>query len=259
MANTGTRNTALSFGDYEISVAMVKAETSRDVKLENVDERTGHKVASGRSGARGGMAARAGVVKALEGTDGRVRFSDEELDAIVQASKDKYETMVVLETLDYRQVDTARIKGSYWLQPRAGTAKGLALLARGLKNTGRVAGVKWVSTSREKLGVIRVRHPFGDERIALLLSELAFANDFIVPDDDVLAINDVEAGEREIAAAERLVKAFARDGEAKVDTASDEAVDARLALVERKQDAELEGALEASVAGLDGELAVRRP
>lgn len=259
MASKGTRNTAIAFGDYEIQVAMFKAQTSRDVKLENVDPVTGNPVKAVRGGA-GGLAP-VGMVKAVEGTDGKVRVPQEALERIVEESKHRYQTMQVLETIDYRQVDTARIVGSYWLQPRAGTSKGLALLAQGLKNTGRVAVVKWVATSREKLGVIRVRHPFGDQRLALLLSEVVFANDFVLADEDALAINDVELEPRAVATAERLVKAFARDGDPKVDTATDEAVDARLELIERLREEELEEALEACApAGVEesGELTVRR-
>ena len=255
MASKGIRNTALAFGDFEISVTMSKAQTSRDIKTELVFETTGQKVPAGRGGGGGGMA---GTVRAVEGTNGTVRLPKNELDAIVEESKQRYETMQVLETIDYRQVDTARIIGSYWLQPRAGTAKGLGLLAHGLKNTGRVAVVKWVSTSREKLGVIRVRHT-RDGKLALLLSELAFANDFAGPDEDALAINDVELSPAAVKVAERMVKAFARDGEAMVDTASDTAVDARLALVEMISTRAMDEALQASASdALDGELTIRR-
>jgi non-homologous end joining protein Ku len=252
MADRGTRNTAIAFGDFSISVAMKKAAHSRDVKTELVD-RDGRKIGGGGGGGGGGrrsVNADAGEARAVRVSDTHViRLPQDELERIEAESKERYATMTVLETIDYRQVPTERIVEAYWLQPRDGTARGLRLLAEGLRATGRVAVVKWVSTSREKLGVIRVRHPFGDERIALLLSELTFANDFLAPDDDALSINDdaVELDERSLEAARRLVKAFARHGGAPaIDTATDEAVDARLALLERVQAVELNAALEAS-------------
>jgi non-homologous end joining protein Ku len=251
MASKGTRNTAIAFGDYEITVAMFKAETSRDPKFEKF-LKPGVPAPTAKRGSSGATAA----YPAVEGTDGKVRVPVEELEAIEEASKAQHATMRVLETIDYRQVPTERITGSYWLQPRAGTAKGLALLAHGLKNTGRVAVVKWVSTSREKLGVIRARTVEG--KLALLLSELVFANDFTGPDEDTLAINDVELTGQAVHVAERLVKSFARDGEHKIDTASDTAVDGRIALVERLRDQELDDALAATAAAADGELAVKR-
>jgi non-homologous end joining protein Ku len=243
MASKGTRNTAIAFGDYEITVAMFKAETSRDPKFEKF-LKPGVPAPTARRGSNGATA----TYPAVEGTDGKVRVPVEELEAIEEASKAEHATMRVLETIDYRQVPTERITGSYWLQPRAGTAKGLALLAHGLKNTGRVAVVKWVSTSREKLGVIRARTVDGK----------LFANDFTAPDEDTLAINDVELTEQAVHVAERLVKSFARDGEHKIDTASDTAVDARIALVARLRDQELDDALAATAAAQDGEIAVKR-
>lgn len=246
MAEKGTRNTAIAFGDYEIAVTLTKANGSRDLKVERVNA-FGEKVTN-RGGGGGGYPPGAAKAVRLAG-DIVVRLPAEELEAIEKASKDAYATMRVLETIDYRQVPTERIVASYWMQPHAGTGRGLRLLAEGLKRTGRVAVVKWVATSREKLGVIRVRRalprqmevgpgrprdwPRNEAKLALLLSELTFANDFLAPDEDALAINDVEIPEGAIEAAERLVKAFARRGEHKLDTASDEAVDARLALFRR--------------------------
>lgn len=258
MASKGTKNTAISFGSYTITVALHKAHQSRDIKTAYVNE-AGEKVTMSGSSGGGSRTVAPGVHKAADlGGGTYLPLPEEELDAIVEASQERWQQMRVLETIDYRQVPTERILGSYWLQPAAGTAQGLLLLHMGLTDTDRVAVVKWIGSSREKLGVLRPRRVGGKR--ALLLSEIAFANDFADPDSDALSINEAEAmlGDSVAAreAAQALVEAFARErgDEQRIDTASDEAVDARLALVQRLQAGrfdeqldELEAALEAAV------------
>lgn len=262
MATKGTRNTSIAFGSFEISVSLVKTAKDRDIKTELVDA-AGVKI-SGGSGFGGGRRKPdlvAGEARAVRVSDQHViRLPQDELDAIEQASKDRWGQMQVLECIDYRQAPTERIAGSYWLQPAQGSAQGLYLLHKALSDCDKVAVVKWVSTSREKLGLIRPRwvKRDGEYLRALLLSELVFANDFAEPDDDVLAINEAEAmmeeGDplahlRAVEQARDLIRAFARGrGDEKfVDTASDEAVDARLALLERVQAEQMGEALKASV------------
>lgn len=260
MATRGTRNTEIAFGDFTISVSLAKASKSRDLKTEIVDAE-GRKLSGGGGGYGGGRRkpdGEAGESRAVRVSDDIViRLPQDELDAIEQASKDRWGRMEVLEAIDYRQVPTERIDGSYWLQPSAGSAQGLYLLHRALSEQDKVAVVKWVSTSREKLGVIRPRRVGGKR--ALLLSELVFANDFAEPDEDALAINEAEVmmAERDpeghacaVEQAIGLISAFARErGDDKfVETASDEAVDARLALLERVQAQAMTAALEASTA-----------
>jgi non-homologous end joining protein Ku len=263
MASSGTRGTQISFGSFELAASLVKANGSRDLKLERVDKHGCRLSPSGGGGTRRGVDAAAGESYAVRlAGDTLVRLPQDELDAIAEASRDRFGSMRVLECIDYRQVPTERIQGSYWLQPAQGSARGLFLLHKALADRDRVAVVQWVASSREKLGVIRprwIRRQGGQHR-ALLLSELSFANDFAEPDVDVLSINEAErmfesadpvAFTRAVEAACELVDAFARQpGDPKrIDEASDTAVDARLALLERLQEEALTASLEASVAG----------
>lgn len=250
MATRGTRNTTIAFGGFEIAVTMSKCQTSRDLKTEVVND-AGKKVT--RGGGYGG-----GTTKLSDGEqravrlagDHLVRLPQPRLDEIVENSKRTFGDMEVLEAIDYRQVPTERISGSYWLQPAQGSAKTLSLLAAALRQTGKVAVVKWCSSSREKLGVIRVRGPEGHR--ALLLSELVFANDFRTADEDALEINNVDLDDRSVGVAVSLIESFARgaDDPALIDTASDDAVDARIALftelAEAQTDLQLEAATEAA-------------
>lgn len=248
MATKGTRNTIIAFGGFDIAVSMKKATMSRDLKTEVVNA-AGEKVSMGGAGG-GRRSLKDGETRAVRvGDDHVVRIPQPELDAIEQASKDLYSDMQVLETIDYRQVPTERIVGSYWLQPAAGSAKGLALLAGALRDTGKVAVVKWISTSREKLGVIRVRGAEGSR--ALLLSELAFDNDFLQADADALEINNTTVDERSLQVARGLIESFARAAgdERAIDDTSDTAVDARLSLFERLCSEQLDEQLAASVTG----------
>lgn len=262
MATKGTRTTSITFGSFEISASLVKAKKSRDITTELVDA-AGVKISGGGGGYGGGRRkpnVEAGEARAVRvAGDVVIRLPQDELDAIEQESKDQWGAMQVLECIPYQQVPTERIEGSYWLQPAQGSAAGLYLLHKALGEEHKVAIVKWVSTSREKLGVIRPRWIRRDGKLlrALLLSELVFANDFADPDDDVLAVNEAEAMMQErdgdahrkaVEQARNLIKAFAheRGDDKAVETASDEAVDARIALLNRLQDEQLNAALEGS-------------
>jgi non-homologous end joining protein Ku len=253
-----SKNTAISFGSFEIAVSMQKAHQSRDLKTEYVNEAGAKVTMSG--GTAGTRTPAPGVSKAVRCGDHVTRLPQDELAAIEQASKDAWSAMQVLEVIPYGKVETERIQGAYWLTPSQGSARGLFLLHAALYEVEQVAVVKWISTSREKLGVIRpmwVTHGDKFDR-ALMLLELSFANDFAAPDDDALAINeaeamlqvDAQAYDHATAAARELVGAFMREpgGRKAIQEATDTAVDARLALVERLQSAGLGAELDATVA-----------
>jgi non-homologous end joining protein Ku len=253
MAGRGARNTAIAFGDFQLEVSFAKTVHSREPKTEyvrdEVDPETGEAVpvTSTMGGGGGGSRTPAdGVYKAVRVSDSRViKLDPERLAAITEASVEAHPAMEVLETIDYRSVPTERIVGSYWVQPRNGTGPALKLLTQALHKTDRVAVVKWISTSREKLGVLRPRRGGN----ALMLCELAFFNDFAEPGADV-RLDDVAVTEQAVGTAIELVNAFARKrGDAPaVDTASDTAVDARLAYVEELHLAQFGAA--AAAAGL---------
>lgn len=223
------KNQVLAWGDYSIEIGTAPTKHSRDVKTVYVNE--DNRVVTLTGGGRGGSRTPGpGIEKAVQVGDDVIRLPAEELALIEDRSKAEHDVMAVLETIDYRQVPTERILGSKWITPR-GSATGLAILTESLERTGRVAVVKWVDTSREKLGVLRPRKT--PDGLALLLIELAFENDYAPPPQEAL-VGAIETVAVQVAAGMALVRAFARPraGEHKVDTATDTAVDARLALVE---------------------------
>ena len=268
MATKGTRTTAISWGVFQVAVSMKKAEGSRDIKTEYVNAQGETVLQSGERSKAKGKAKKSSlanpeskihpIVEKPDKPDRAVRISKDTvvrlpadaLDEIEETSKAMYPAMEVLETIDYRKVPTERIKGSYWLQPDQGSAKGLLLIHMALADTDKVAVVKWVGTSVEKLGVIRPRWVNGQR--AMLLSELAFANDFMAPDDDALEINNVEGVDSDSPAylsAINLVTSFSRPvkgGDGQIDKASNSAVDARIELMERLQEEQLDAELAAA-------------
>jgi non-homologous end joining protein Ku len=248
MATRGTRNTTIAFGGFQIAVTMKKAPTSRDLKTEIVNPE-GVKVNAPGGGGGGTRTLRPGQSRAVRLSDTSViRLPQDDLDRITEHSKTNWQDMEVLEAIDYRQVPTERILGSYWLQPAQGSAKTMLMLAGALRDTSKVLVVKWCASSREKLGVIRVRGVEGKR--ALLLSELAFANDFLTPDEDALEINNADVDERSQGVAVSLIESFARGAgdPVAIDEASDDAVDARLRLFQRLADEQTGRELEEAVA-----------
>src|SRR4051812_48411399 len=104
MADRGTRNTSIAFGDYEITVAMKKAATSRDLKTELVNAHGAKATAGGGGG--GGTRPKPdperGISRAVRLSEAHVvRLPQERLEDIEKKSKDRYDTMQVIETIDY--------------------------------------------------------------------------------------------------------------------------------------------------------------
>jgi len=253
----GTSNQSISFGDFAIEVAFSKTTFSRDPKTEYVRDElnpeTGEVVpvtvtmsGASRGGGSGSRTVADDVYKAVRVSPDKVlRLDPAVLEEVERQSVETWKTMTVLETIDYRSVPTERITGSYWVQPRNGTGFALALLTKALYESDRVAVVKWVATTREKLGILRPRR----SGTAMMLCELAFANDFREPDEDVLLGEFADQiSDAALDAAKQLVQSLGRPrgGEQRVDTASDSAVDARLTYIERLHAEQFEQAVSAA-------------
>lgn len=114
----------------------------------------------------------------------------------------KLDRMEVVATIDVGQVPRERVTGSYYLAPNGDNApKVLRLLYEALKGTRRAAVVKWTKKSRQACGVITAHGKTG----ALVLVEVAWAEDVRTPNARVLAHQQAEVYESEVATAKALV------------------------------------------------------
>lgn len=111
----------------------------------------------------------ADIVRGFEYERGQyVVVTDEELR---KAAPEKTRTIEVLHFVDESEVDLIYAEQPYYLEPEKRAEKPYALLRHALKESGRVAVVRYVLRARENIGVIK---PRGD---ALVLTQLRFADE----------------------------------------------------------------------------------
>jgi non-homologous end joining protein Ku len=137
--------------------------------------------------------------------------------------------MAIFAFIDAKRVPRERVIGSYWLAPQGeGGIRALALILHGMKETGRVALVKWTKTSKQALGVI-TPHRSG----ALLVQELAFFSSARQPPEAALRpsleMDHLTADQEDVM--QRLIRGRA-DVPVLIDEMEDDALVAKLKLVE---------------------------
>jgi non-homologous end joining protein Ku len=136
----------------------------------------------------------------------------------VDAQTDQDELRVV-SFIRVEQVPRARILGSYYLgSDGPGAPKVLRLLYEALRQTHRVAVIKWVKNTRQALGVIS---PYPRENGALVILELAWEEDWRAPSGRCLVHQQAQVTSQELAAAVELIDAMA-DSVKSVDELSDD-------------------------------------
>lgn len=136
------------------------------------------------------------------------------------------EAMEVAAFIRVEQVPRERVTGSYYLATSDGNgAKVLRLVYEAMRETKRVAVVKWTRRTRQALGVI-VPHRSG----ALMVLEIAWDSQWRDPGPRCLALQEVEVSPAEVAAAAALINALA-DSRHALDELEDDAVALRRDLV----------------------------
>lgn len=126
------------------------------------------------------MVSRRELIKGYEYEKGRmVEFTGDELKALEAARTHELELVefVPLETVDLIQVDK-----TYFIGPQKGAARAYRLLARAMRERGRVAVGRYMTRGREQLVVLR---PYRD---GLLLHQMHYA-------EEVLDFEEVDIGE----------------------------------------------------------------
>lgn len=135
--------------------------------------------------------------------------------------------MEVVATIDVGQVPRERVTGSYYLAANGdGAPRVLRLLFEALKATRRAAVVKWTKKTRQACGVIAVHGKTG----ALIVLEVAWAEDVREPNARVLAHQQAEVYEQEVDVACELVDEL-KDTRAALDELRDDALRLREELV----------------------------
>jgi DNA end-binding protein Ku len=131
-------------------------------------------------------------------------ITPEELEALdPKATK----TVDIEEFADLADIDPIYYDHSYYLAPTAGGAKAYRLLLDAMREAGKVGIGKVVLRTKQQLCALR---PTGD---VLTLSTMLFGDEVLAPDrlDELDAVADAEASDRELKMAQQLIDSLSAD------------------------------------------------
>jgi len=253
---------AISFGLVNVPVKLYAATSPKTVRFHQLSGKTGARIRQKRvDSTTGDEVPYEDIVKGYEITPDRyVLIDPDELDALDPKTT---KTIDIEEFVDLDEIDPIYYDHSYYLAPTAGGAKAYRLLLDAMRESGKVGIGRVVLRSKQQLCALR---PTGS---VLTLTTMLFGDEVLAPDrlDELDAVGDAQATQRELAMAEQLIASLSADFDPS--KFRDEYRDRVLALIERKASGEelsiapqaeepaaapdLMAALEASLAAVRGD------
>jgi DNA end-binding protein Ku len=174
------------------------------------------------------------VRRGIRGEDGSFVDLTDGLEAIKERCK--LEEMKVVDFIRVEEVRRERVVGSYYVAPDGpGAPKVVRLLHEAMRETKRVAVVKFTKRTKQSLGVL-VPHPASK---SLVLIEMAWAEDCRELPDRVQVPGQVDVAADEVAVAVELVQAMAGKRADSLDILTDDARDMRRDLIARAERGEV--------------------
>jgi DNA end-binding protein Ku len=199
---------AISFGLVNVPVKLYSATSPKTVRFHQLSSKTGARIRQKRvDPTTGDEVPYEEIVKGYEITPDRyVLISNEELDALDPKAT---RTIDIEEFVDLAEIDPIFYDHSYYLAPAAGGAKAYRLLVDAMREAGKVGIGRVVLRSKQQLCALR---PTGD---ALTLSTMLFGDEVLAPDrlDELDAVGEVEASQRELTMAQQLIDSLSSDFE----------------------------------------------
>jgi DNA end-binding protein Ku len=252
---------AISFGLVNVPVKLYSAVSRKTVRFHQLHDETGVRIQQRRvDPSTGEEVGYDNIVKGYEiGPERYVVVTPDELEAL---DPKKTRSIDIDEFVDLGEIDPIYFDHPYYLAPAQGGAKAYKLLLDAMRDAQRVAIGRVVIRQKESLVALRPM-----EAEVLGLTTMIFADEIVDPSgiEELDALGDVEAGERELKMARQLIESLSADFEPS--KYSDEYRGRVLELIERKaageeitvQPAEepapvpdLMAALEASIAAAKG-------
>ncbi len=197
---------AISFGLVNVPVKLYSATSPKTVRFHQISSKTGARIRQKRvDPSTGEEVAYEDIVKGYELTPERyVLIEPQELDALdPKATK----TIDIEEFVDLADIDPIYYDHSYYLAPATGGAKAYRLLLEAMRESGKVAIGKIVIRSKQQLCALRP----ADQVMAL--STMLFGDEVLPADrlDELDAIGEAEASERELNMAQQLISSLSAD------------------------------------------------
>lgn len=219
----------IAFGLVSIPVKLYSAaESAATVRFNQIDRRDGARVKQQLvSSGSGEIVPREDIVKGYEFSKGQyVLFTPEELKALDVAATHMID---VDQFLPDGTVDRIYFDKAYYLGPDKGGARAYHLLAKALRDTGRIAVGRYAARGRQHLVLVRPKEN------GLLLEQLHYADE--VRAFSEVPLEDVEVKEAELQLAKQLIDQAASDT---FDPTiyRDEVRDQIMALIQRKVEGE---------------------
>jgi DNA end-binding protein Ku len=197
---------AISFGLVNVPVKLYSATSPKTVRFHQLSGKTGARIKQKRvDPSTGEEVAFEDIVKGYELTPERyVLIEPQELEALdPKATK----TIDIEEFVDLAEIDPIYYDHSYYLAPAAGGAKAYRLLLEAMRESGKVAIGKIVIRSKQQLCALRPAEQ------VMALSTMLFGDEVLAPDrlDELDAIDEAEASERELTMAQQLISSLSAD------------------------------------------------
>jgi DNA end-binding protein Ku len=197
---------AISFGLVNVPVKLYSATSPKTVRFHQLSSKTGARIKQKRvDPSTGEEVAFEDIVKGYELTPERyVMIEPQELEALdPKATK----TIDIEEFVDLADIDPIYYDHSYYLAPATGGAKAYRLLLEAMRESGKVAIGKIVIRSKQQLCALR---PSGD---VMALSTMLFGDEVLSADrlDELDAIGEAEASDRELTMAQQLISSLSAD------------------------------------------------
>jgi DNA end-binding protein Ku len=195
---------AISFGLVNIPVALYSAESRQELRFNQLDRTSGHRVRQQRVDEETGEVVEwQDIVRGYDMGDGRyVVLSDED---IAGANAKATQTVDILGFVKADEIDVTYFDKPYYLGPTGAGKKGYALLRDVLRSSDRVAIATVVIRTKQYLAAVFARGPVMVLEVLRYAYELREPADIDVPGDDLEALG---LKKPEIAMAQQLVDAM---------------------------------------------------
>jgi DNA end-binding protein Ku len=197
---------AISFGLVNVPVKLYTATSPKTVRFHQLSSKTGARIRQKRvDSTTGDEVPYEEIVKGYEITpDHYVMIDPDELDAL---DPKVTKTIDIEEFVDLEDIDPIYYDHSYYLAPTAGGVKPYRLLLDAMRESGKVGIGRVVLRSKQQLCALR---PSGD---VLTLTTMLFGDEVLSPDrlDELDAIGDAGATQRELAMAQQLIDSLSSD------------------------------------------------
>jgi DNA end-binding protein Ku len=221
----------ISFGLLNVPVKLYSAVARRGISLREIRESDGVRIRHRRVAEGTDEEVPYGeIVKAFEITPDRyVPLSKDEMAAM---APEKTRAIEVQDFVELDQIDPIYFDSPYFLGPADGAEKAYSLLARAMRESGKVAIARFVFRNKEHLAALRPNEG------VLTLTTMRFADEVVPPAelDDVLPAEQPKVAKQEVEMAEQLIESLTREFDP--DAYRDEYREQLLSLIERKAEGE---------------------